>query len=262
MPDSDKSPNRLLEPGDQPAVIVANPGAGGPFLFIGDHAGREIPARLGNLGLGAAELDRHIAWDIGVGAVGAALSSALRAPFIRQVYSRLVIDCNRIPGTSQSIPVVSDGVVIPGNVGLEARHKVARLEEIYWPYHRRIAAELDDRRERGEPTVIVSLHSFTPRLQGVERPWRFGVLHRGDSPFSASMIEVMSAKLGAEVGDNQPYAMDATDNTVPLHADSRGLDYLELEIRQDLIGDAAGQDFIARQIAGFLAQARAPAAPR
>jgi predicted N-formylglutamate amidohydrolase len=209
------------------------------------------------MGLADVDLDRHIACDIGVAGLGAHLAAALDACFIAQVYSRLVIDCNRAPGAEDSIAQVSDGSWIAGNAGLSETERCARIDEIYRPYHDRIGLELDARHAQGAPTILVALHSFTPTLQGVPRPWLFGVLHRGDSRFSASMLSVMSRALGAKVGDNRPYAMDGTDNTVPLHATARDIDYLELEVRQDLIADEAGQRTVCDQLAAFLAEALA-----
>jgi predicted N-formylglutamate amidohydrolase len=227
-------------------------------LLIGDHAGREMPRRLARLGLADGELDRHIAWDIGVAGLGAKLAAALGACFVRQRYSRLVIDCNRAPESEDSIPLVSDGAVIPGNRGLTEQERLARRNEIYQPYQDRIVAELDARAPAGGGTVLVALHSFTPSLQGVARPWSFGILHQGDSPFSARMLAVMSLALGAVVGDNQPYAMDQSDHSVALHMTGRSLDYLELEVRQDLIADEAGQLAICKKLATFFAAAADP----
>jgi predicted N-formylglutamate amidohydrolase len=253
--DSPLSSNPLLGAGDPSPVIVTNPGGSSPFLLLGDHAGRLIPQSLGDLGLPAEAHLRHIAWDIGVAALGERLAAALDAPFIRQAYSRLVIDCNRVPGAADSTPEVSDGHSIPGNLALSAADLAARRDEIYAPYQERISEALDERLRLGRPTLLVSLHSFTPVFQGHVRPWRFGVLHRGDSAFSSRVLAVLRKALGDQAGDNQPYSMDQIDNTIPLHADARGLDYLELETRQDLIADAAGQDEIAVVIAALLREA-------
>lgn len=253
--DSPLTSNRLLGVDDPSAVIVTNPGGSSPFLLLGDHAGRLIPQSLGDLGLPAEAHLRHIAWDIGVAALGERLAAALDAPFIRQAYSRLTIDCNRVPGAADSTPEVSDGQTIPGNLALSAADLAARRDEIYAPYQGRISEALDERLRLGRPTLLVSLHSFTPVFQGHVRPWRFGVLHRGDSAFSSRMLDVLRKAFGDQAGDNQPYSMDQIDNTIPLHADARGLDYLELETRQDLIADAAGQDEIAVVIAALLREA-------
>ena len=238
-------------------MIVVNEGARCPFLFIGDHAGRAIPQALGDLGVGREDLARHIAWDIGVAAVGEHLARRLGACFIRQAYSRLVIDCNRAPATVGATPPVSDGVPIPGNTGVPVEQRAARVAAIYQPYQDAIAAELDRRAALGSDPILVSLHSFTPSLQGVPRPWRYGVLHGEDSPFSSCMLSGMEQALGEAVGDNQPYALNEIDNTVPLHAGGRGLDYLELEIRQDLIAEPPGQAEVAAEVAGFLLAALA-----
>eukprot|EP01035_Chromulina_nebulosa_P002426 gene2426-3274_t len=137
------------------------------------------------------------------------------------------------------------------------RHLATRRASIYDPYHAAIAELLNDRAARGQKTLLVSLHSFTPVMQGFVRPWRYGVLHRGDSPLSDRMLMLLQAALGDEAGDNEPYAMDGRDNTIPLHADARGLDYLELEIRQDLIAEAAGQAEVATFVARLLEQSQA-----
>jgi predicted N-formylglutamate amidohydrolase len=251
--DSGQASTRLLGADEAPPFSVLNPGAGSPLLLVGDHAGRDIPRRLLRLGLPPGALDGHIAWDIGAAGLGEALAARLGATFIRQRYSRLVIDCNRDPTRPDSMPEISDRVRIPGNVALDAAARAARVGEIFEPYHARIAAELDG---RARATVLVSVHSFTPVLAGAARPWRFGVLHLGVSPFSAAMLARLRAAFGEDlVGDNQPYSMDGTDFTVPHHAVARGLDYLELEVRQDIIGDAVGQAGIAAAIAPMLADA-------
>jgi predicted N-formylglutamate amidohydrolase len=250
-PDSPLASKGLLGPDDPPAVIVLNEGAASPFLLLGDHAGRTIPASLGDMGLAPEALDRHIAWDIGVAGLGERLSHSLDATFVRQAYSRLVIDCNRRPDADDSIPAVSDGVVIPANRDLTASERARRRAEVYQPYHDRISSLLDARRD--QPTLLVALHSFTPALRGgPSRPWRYGVLHRGDSALSRHMLARLTREMGDEAGDNQPYAMDERDQTIPLHAGPRGLDYLELEVRQDLIAGDAGQNEAAALIARLL----------
>lgn len=241
---------RLLVAGDIDPVAVDNRGGSSPFLLLGDHAGRAVPRRLDRLGLDDVELARHIACDIGVEGLGVRLAKRLNATFVRQTYSRLVIDCNRALGSESSIPHVSDGTVIPGNNALDAASRRGRSAEIFLPYHDQIAATLDGGHGA---TVVVSLHSFTPSLAGLARPWRYGVLHRGDSMFSAAVLGALRARVGEDVvGDNAPYAMDGTDFTIPHHVDPRGLDYLELEVRQDLLADLAGQDAAAALIGDLL----------
>jgi predicted N-formylglutamate amidohydrolase len=211
-----------------------------------------IPRALGDLGVSADNLERHIAWDIGIAGLGGYLAEALGACFVRQRYSRLVIDCNRDPERADAIPARSDGVAIPGNAGPTPADRAERVAAIAAPYHAAIAAELSARAVRGLDTVLVSLHSFTPTMDGFVRPWRFGVLHAEDSPYSRRVLARLQAEFGGEVGDNLPYRMDEVDFTVPFHARPRGLDYLELEIRQDIIADAAGQMAVARLLERLL----------
>ena len=242
----------LLSPSDPAPVAVENAGANSPFLIVCDHAGREVPKALERLGLPDEAFDAHIAYDIGAAALAMRLGKALGACVIRQTYSRLVIDCNRAPGHPQSIVEISDGVRIPGNIGLTAGDVAARVAEIHRPYHDRIARELEGRAARGHATVLVCQHSFTPAMDGFARPWRISVLHMGASPMSSAMLEVLRAEPGLVVGDNQPYAMDGIDYTAPTHASGPGLDMLELEVRQDLIANDEGQARWAEKLARWL----------
>lgn len=256
-PHSSALSNRLLSLGDPSPVVVSNPGGSSPLLLVGDHAGRLIPEALGDLGLSADALERHIAWDIGVAGLGDLLAEALDACFIRQTYSRLVIDCNRRFDDPSSIAEISDLTPVPGNQGLGPAGAKARQDEIYRPYSDAIAAALDARRANGRQTFLFMLHSFTPVFQGFVRPWRYGVIHRPGSALSAAVLALLQRDFGEAAGDNLPYAMDGVDNTVEVHAFSRGLDYLELEVRQDLIADAAGQAEQAAILAPLLREAMA-----
>ena len=247
-----QSLSRLLSPGDPEPLIVENAGGSSPHVLVCDHAGRGIPARLGSLGLTPPDLDRHIAWDIGAGALAVQVGRLLDACVVRQAYSRLVIDCNRGPGRDDLVPAVSDGVRIPANADLSDEDLQNRLAAIHAPYHAGISAVLDARHGESRSASIVSVHSFTPVMNGASRPWEVGVLHSGDSPLSERMLVQLSADDGLSVGDNQPYALGEIDYTVPLHAQGRGLDYLELEVRQDLIAEPDGQMRMASLLARLL----------
>lgn len=249
----------LLAAGDPAPVQTTSGEASSPFLLVCDHAGRRVPAALGDMGVAAPDWDRHIAWDIGAAGVCAALAPALGAACIAQTYSRLVIDCNRSPGHPTSIPPASDGTLIPANAGLEAEAAALRVAEIFTPYHAAIAAELDRRAAAGTASVLVAMHSFTPVLAGVARPWQAGVLHNRDPALSRALARLLAAE-GFLVGDNEPYQLsDDSDYTVPVHAERRGLAYVELEIRQDLIASADGQLAWAARLATLLPLAMAAA---
>ena len=236
-------------------VFARDTGSRSPFLITCDHAGREVPAELGDLGLAPEAFERHIAWDIGAGALSLRLGETLGACVLMGVYSRLVVDLNRAPGRPDSIAVVSDGTPIPGNIGLSKTDSAARVDAFHEPYHQAIAQELSWREQQGLPTVVLFVHSFTPRLAGRERPWTVGVLHAHDSPYSAAMLTLLRERTDHVVGDNEPYAMDETDYSAGRHARARGLDYLELEVRQDLIAEEAGVKRMADVLAPSLIQA-------
>ncbi len=240
----------VLGPEDPPPFAVFNAAGNSPFLIIGDHAGSAVPRSLQSLGLQPDDLRRHIAIDIGVLGLGQALALMLDAPFLHQIYSRLVIDCNRLPARPDAIPEVSDGTPIPGNRQLTDPARDARTAAIHRPYHAATAALLDARQINGEATILLSLHSFTPELEGVTRPWDVGVLHgSGRTRFAQALRDALAEQADVIVGDNEPYAMDETDYTVPFHAFARNLRYAEIEVRQDLIDSPAGQKAWATRLA-------------
>ena len=232
----------LLAADDPPPVRLINPHGSSPFLLLGDHAGNLVPSRLGSLGVSVGDMTRHIAWDIGIAGLGAAQSATLDAVFIRQTYSRLVIDCNRDPSAADAIPAVSDETVIPANQLLSEDDRAQRVAGVHTPYQAAIAAELARRDAIGIDTILVSLHSFTPSMRGRDRPWQIGILHGGgDARFAVALLRLLEACKDLCVGDNAPYAMDKIDFTVPLHAFAARRRYVEIEIRQDLLADSAGQ---------------------
>jgi predicted N-formylglutamate amidohydrolase len=232
----------LLEGTEVPPVLEHNAAGRSPFLLTCDHYGRLIPRRLGDLGVPASELTRHIAWDIGIAGVAEALSKHLDAHLVAQRYSRLVIDCNRPPQAASSIPRISEVTTIPGNEGLAADAALARRRAIFDPYHHRISEVIDVRLRADMPTVLVSLHSFTPVYAGIARPWHIGTLYHRDTRLPPLLLRLLRAESDLVVGDNEPYAVsDETDYTIPVHGEARGLMNSGIEIRQDLITDQAGQ---------------------
>jgi predicted N-formylglutamate amidohydrolase len=247
---------RLLGPDEPPAVFEEGAQRRGGFLIAVDHAGARLPRRLGDLGLPKAELQRHIAWDIGALGVARRVAAALDAPLIAQNYSRLAIDCNRDPAVAASIPVLSETVPIPGNTTLSAQEIEARRSEIFWPYHRRLKGLLDARQAAGHATILVAQHSMTDVFKGVARPMHAAVLYNRDRRVAELMLAALRREPGLIVADNQPYFVsDATDYTIPVHGEARGLPHVELEVRQDLIGDESGQQEWARRIAAALVEA-------
>jgi predicted N-formylglutamate amidohydrolase len=245
----------VLAADEMPPVRVVNPGGGSRFLLTADHAGRAIPRALGDLGVSAAEMMRHIAWDIGIAGVTERLAAALEAVAVMQVYSRLVIDCNRQPSVPSAFPEISEETVVPGNQGLDEAAKRARQAAIFEPYHREIAARIE---RRDVAPVYVAMHSFTPVYRGVARPMEVAVLYNRRPRLSVALAELLRAEGDLAVAENEPYRVsDETDYGVPVHAEARGLDYVEIEIRQDLIADEAGQAAWAARLTRLLPAALA-----
>ena len=203
--------------------------------------------------LSQSELDQHIAWDIGIAGVAAILSRNLDAPCAMANYSRLVIDCNRDPESVEAIPAISDATVIPGNAGLSDADRAGRIAAIHAPYQAAIGEEIARREFAGRETLLVSLHSFTPSMGGVDRPWQIGILHdKGRIDLAKAMLGHLQQRGDLIVGDNEPYVMDATDHTVPRHASAHALNYAEIEIRQDLLVTAEQQASWSRILATTL----------
>ncbi|CDI03939.1 N-formylglutamate amidohydrolase [Candidatus Competibacter denitrificans Run_A_D11] len=243
-PDFGYSPLKLsLLGADDPAPFtVLNPDGQSAVVLVCDHASNRVPACLNDLGLGAAELSRHIAWDIGAAEVTRLLAARLNAPAVLAGYSRLVIDCNRSPGDPTSIAEISDGVVITGNQNLGDAAAESRLDNVFWPYHHAITGALVHRWRHGSGRVpaLIALHSFTPVMNGFRRPWHIGVLWNRDPRLALPALARFRADPELCVGDNEPYSGREVGFTMETHAAAAGLPHVEIEIRQDLLADMTG----------------------
>ena len=239
---------------DEPAAFTTErPQGRSEFLLVCDHASRLVPQSLGSLGLDDSQLASHIAWDIGAAGVAKMLSTAVDATLLLQSYSRLVIDCNRPPGSASSIPTQSEYVRIAANEGLTAADQAARAAEIFTPYHAAISTVLDQRQAAGTRTLLVSVHSFTPVYLGQTRPWKVGLMYRSDLRLGRALLELLRQDASLHAGENQPYAIsDQTDYTIPAHGEARRLAHVGIEIRQDLIADMHGQQEWATRLAQLL----------
>ena len=229
----------LLSANDPRPVRLLNETSTHPVLLVCEHAGQAIPEQLLGLGLAPGDLDRHIGWDIGAGAVTQILAEALSVPAVMQNYSRLVIDCNRPPEAPDAMPPVSDQIAVPKNQGLTADDRASRIAEIFDPYQAAVAKALSHPARR----AVLSIHSFTPNLAGVARPWDIAFLYRGDRQTPELLRQiVLSRDPTLNVGMNVPYQIeDASDWFVPRHGEPIGLPHSLIEIRNDLIANATGQ---------------------
>jgi predicted N-formylglutamate amidohydrolase len=247
---------RLLGAEDPPPFLEERRQGRSNFVIAVDHASPRLPRRLSDLGLPPAQLLRHIAWDIGALAVARRVAVALDAPLVAPNYSRLVIDCNRDPRVLSSIPELSEAIAIPGNVDLSAEEIAARRREIFDPYHDHLRDLLDERLAAGRPTILVAQHTMTDIYHGVRREMHGAVLYNRDRRFAGLVLEALRRERGLNIADNEPYFVsDATDYTIPHHGEARDLPHVEIEIRQDLVAEEAGQAEWAQRIARALKDA-------
>lgn len=240
--------------------IVAGDAATG-MLLLCDHASNAIPPELDGLGLPPAQLERHIAYDIGAAEMTRAMARALGAPAILSHFSRLLIDPNRGLDDPTLVMRLSDGAIIPGNRHLDATGIAERVARYYKPYDVAIDAAITAALDAGHPPAIVSLHSFTPFWKTAARPWHVGVLWDGEGALSKLLIAALQQDASLVVGDNEPYSGGLPGDTIDRHATRRGLPDTLIEVRQDLIAtDADARDWgirLARLLPGCLTALRA-----
>ena len=245
MPEGPNNNTELLSPSEPTPYRVMNPVAEAPVLLVCDHASCRFPAALGDMGLDPFARRCHLAIDIGAGPLTERLSESLGVTAVLAQSSRLVVDWNRQLLDPSAFLVFGDGIFVPGNSNLRQQDKDARSEAIYWPYHTAIAEQITRLKAIGPPPLFVSVHSFTPVLNGVSRPWQMGVLWDADEESARIMLDGLRGG-GYHVGDNEPYSGKAPqDFTVDHHAEELGLRHAAIEIRQDLIDDDMGVDEIA-----------------
>ena len=241
---------------EDPATFeVMNRDARSRALLLADHAGRAIPNRLGELGLEAEALERHIAYDIGIDRLTRRLSAVLDAQAILHRYSRLLIDPNRPLDDPTSICAISDGCIVPGNRDLDDTARTGRADAYFHPYHDAIDAIVRAQLDRGDIPALISLHSFTPSFRGHRRPWHIGVLWADDGRMAVPLMDKLSADPTLCIGDNEPYSGKTRHGfTLETHAMDRGLPNVLIEVRQDLIATDADADAWAERLSVPLAE--------
>ena len=237
---NNKPAESLLTRSEPQPFKVLNPLSDVPILLVCDHASCRFPGALGDLGLDPFARRCHLAIDIGAGPLTERLARRLGVTAVLSRYSRLIVDCNRELLDPGAFLEFGDGILVPGNRNLTQADKDLRADAIYWPYHGAIDAQLRRLRTIGPPPAFISVHSFTPVLNGVSRPWQVGVLWDKDQSLSEIFIDEFRAA-GLHTGDNEPYSGKAPqDYTIDNHAEPIDLPHVGIEIRQDLIADADG----------------------
>jgi predicted N-formylglutamate amidohydrolase len=245
--------HELLAADEPPAFERFELGHRFPVVVACDHASRRIPRALGQLGLPQAAMQRHIAWDIGAAEVARALARRLEVTAVLANYSRLVIDCNRHIQDSTSIVGESDGQLVPGNASLTPAARELRARACFWPYHEALEAALQALCNGPRVPALIAIHSFTPAMDGRDRPWHCGVLWDQDPRIAVPLIEALRSVAGLVVGDNEPYSgRHPADYTIDQHAESRGWPHVCIEIRQDLITETEGAHSWADRLARML----------
>lgn len=224
----------------QPFIAIDGDDTAG-IILLADHARNAIPPTHGLLGLDGAEFERHIAYDIGVEDVTRGIAAKLGIPAVMCGFSRLLIDPNRGEDDPTLIRQLYDGSVITGNYPLDAAEREWRLDRWYRPYHAAVAAAIDKVAEAsGLPPLIISIHSFTPQMQGIARPWHVSLLWDTDDRAMRLLQEALSRKGDLVVGDNEPYDGALKGDTMNRHATRNGYPHVLIEIRQDLIATQSG----------------------
>lgn len=235
--------------------IAGAPEAG--VLFICDHASNALPPDYGDLGLSAAQRRRHIAWDIGAADMTRRLAARFGAPAVLSTFSRILIDPNRGEDDPTLVRKIYDGAIVPGNAKADAAEIERRRARYFRPYRAAILARIAAMRAAGQTPAIVSLHSFTPSMGGVARPWEIGFLWDLDDRLAAPLIAAFRGQ-GTPTGDNEPYDGALEGDTIDAVATAQGLANVLVETRQDLIAtrdDAeAWADLLAGALAPLLAQ--------
>ncbi len=229
-------------------------------LVLCDHASNRVPPDVngGSLGISDADMNRHIAYDIGARGTALHLAKALGAPMLASRFSRLVIDPNRGEDDPTILMKIYDHTIIEGNRHAGAAEKKRRIEAYHRPYHAAIDAALAAITARGEAPVILSIHSYTPQLNGrPKRPWHIGVLWDQDPRIPVPLMEKLAADPDIVVGNNEPYSGELRGDTMYHHATKNGYAHVLIELRHDLIDTPEGEEkwaaILARPLAEIIA---------
>ena len=252
----------LLADDEAAPFAILNPDSILPVLLVCDHASNRFPRSLGTMGLDYLDRVSHVALDIGASAVAEALAENLGATTVLCQYSRLIVDCNRNLIDESAFLNYGDGVEIPGNHSLQNHEKERRASEIYWPYHNAIKDQIVRLKKYGIKPVVISIHSFTPVINGEDRKWEIGVLWDKDS-VTAEIFLTRLVEAGYLVGDNEPYSgKDPEDFTIDYHAESTGLPHVGIEISQNLINHDDGVKRVSDILKEIISTYTIPAKPK
>ena len=235
--------NKIISAAEPPSFRIENLQGRGIGVIVCDHASNRIPRGLKDMGLKKNLLKKHIGWDIGAEEASLHISRALDMPVILAEYSRLVTDLNRAPHHAECMAETSDHIKIPANAALSKKDRERRLKEIYWPYQNKIGKLLDRFVSKRQVPLLLAIHSFTPEMDGAKRPWHVSLLWNREEKIAKQVVKAIRKNHpDLLVGENQPYTLSGerfTGSTVWRHAEERGLPYVFVEFRQDLVDTKA-----------------------
>lgn len=245
----------ILTSSEGEAVALENATAGSGIVLVCEHASSVLPASAGDLGLSAEALSSHIAWDPGALSIARRLSQKLDGLLVHQRFSRLIYDCNRPPESPAAMPERSEVYEIPGNLELSPAERYARTAAFYIPFHDRVSNEIARLEGEGRRPVVVTVHTFTPVYFGKPREVEIGILHDIDSRLADAMLDAASGG-PYRVERNSPYGPeDGVTHTLRLHAIPRGFANVMIEVRNDLVQDAAGVEVVSSHLADLISGA-------
>lgn len=243
----------LIGPGDAPPFMTYNDHGESSVVLVADHASPFFPASMNQLGLADWVVERHVACDLGSDKLARFLADELNAQAVLAGFSRLIVDPNRKLEDPTAFPEISDGIAIPGNIGLDDEQKALRVQSFFKPYHDAITKKLDIFEQKGVVPVVISVHTCTPVFDRVVRPWHIGIMWDTDPRIAVPLIDHFNQIEEICIGDNEPYSgRHPHDFTIDYHAEPAGLPHVGIEVRQDLVGDAEGARKWAAILAGGL----------
>ncbi|MFG6159843.1 N-formylglutamate amidohydrolase [Halomonas sp. 1390] len=241
-----------------PSVEIHHRHGQGPVVLLCEHASHHIPADYQGLGLAPADRRSHAAWDPGARGVAVSLSERLDAPLVASRISRLVYDCNRPPEAESAMPARVEVIEVPGNRGLDAAERAARVEAVYRPFCEAVTEVLAERRARAIPSVLITIHSFTPSFHGERREVEIGILHDADRRLADAMLALASRLGHRQVRRNDPYGPeDGVTHSLKLHGIGQGLANVMIEVRNDLLATVEDQQAIAEELCRLIQPALA-----
>lgn len=245
-----------METVDTPAVQLINESSTGPFVFVCEHASNRIPTAFDHIGISTFAQQSHSGWDIGALALGTALSNKLASPLVASTVSRLIYDCNRAPESATAIVPRSETEDIPGNQELSPEQRSLRVDTVYYPFSHALNDLLEKRQTQNIDTCLVTVHSFTPIFQGKVRKVELGVLHDNDSRFADLLLSIATKHTTLIVERNQPYGpSDDVTHTLQKHALPRNLANVMLEVKNELLLEAASIEAIGDSLSLMLTEA-------